>query len=161
MKREKYIKKAYEKAVDMLGDAGLKTLFYAGNEDTTPYSDIDLFGIVSPGFDIEKHEQAINAHYDNARESDYGGLEVRFRGIGEDELNGGEPRGVLAKYVGLGELIPQFGFYKHLWGEKPDFSKYSVKPWTHEEKLKSKLVDGDRSETRLRKKSREKQTFSL
>ena len=133
--REKYIQKAYEQAVDMFKDIGLKALFYAGNEDTTPYSDIDLFGIVSPDFDIEENEQMINTHYDERRDSDYGGLEVRFRGIGEDELNGAEPKGVLSKYVDLRGLIPQFDFYKLLWGEKPDFSKYSLKPLTYSEEV--------------------------
>jgi hypothetical protein len=134
--RENLIQRAAQKAIDMFKNIGLKALYYTGNEDVTSQSDIDLFGIVAPDFDIEKHEQKINKHYDKTRDSDYNGLEVNFRGVGLDELGGARPRGVLGKHIGLRTLLNEFPFYQSVWGEKYDFSKFELKPLTMPEEAR-------------------------
>ena len=142
--REDFIKKASEKAIDMFGEIGLKALYYVSNEDVTPFSDIDLFGIVAPDFDINKNEKVINKHYEDVRKTDYADLEVRFRGIGLDELDGGNIRSVLGKYVGARELLKEFPFYRSVWGEDFDFSKFKLKPLTPAEevnKIGDKIVN--------------------
>jgi hypothetical protein len=142
-KMRKTLELAVENAVKRLKDKGLMTLYSAGNEDTTKYSDIDLIGIVSPEFDIEKEEKEINAHYEKERKKTYNGIEVRFRGIGVDELNGGNPRGVFGKYIGLDLVLKQFPFYEHVWGDKIDFSKFKVKPATPKEEARRYIVKID------------------
>ncbi len=139
---KKVIKKIVYFTVKELKDKGLISLYLVGtiiNEDRTPYSDIDLFGIVSPSFDIIKEENKINAKFKKLRKTLCKGFETRFRGIGIDELEGNKPRGVLAKYIGLDSLIKKLPFYKRVWGKKIDFSKFPINPIRLKEEAKRNI----------------------
>jgi len=128
---KKIIKDLTEFTVRELEPKGLISLYLAGTiltKDRTPYSDIDLFGFVSSDFDIIPEEEGINAIYEKRRNTLCGGFEVRFRGIGIDELEGGKPRGLIAKKIGLDIFIHYFPHYKLLWGKRLDFSRFKVKP---------------------------------
>ncbi len=130
-KLKKIINNITEFTVKELKYKGLISLYLSGTiltKDRVKLSDIDLFGIVSPDFDIIKEENKINSDFEKKSKILCGGFETRFRAIGIDELNKGKPRGVIAKYIGLDILIKQFPFFKKLWGKDLDFSKFKVKP---------------------------------
>ncbi|MBD3354755.1 hypothetical protein GF361_02095 [Candidatus Woesearchaeota archaeon] len=135
----KIVKNITSFIVDELKDKGLISLYLAGTvltKDRTPYSDIDIFGIVSSDFDIRKEEDEINSKLKLKKNSICRGFETRFRGIGIDELEGGKPRGIVSKHIGLNIIIKKFPFYKKIWGKKIDLSKFPVKPIELKEEAK-------------------------
>ena len=139
---KKIIKRISDFTVSELKEKGLISLYLAGTiltKDRTPQSDIDIFGITTSNFDIIEEENKINKKFEENEKELCGGIETRFRGIGIDELEGGQPRGVLAKYVGLEVLIKKFSFFKKLWGENIDFSKFPIKPLKAREEAKKEI----------------------
>lgn len=139
---KKIIKRISDFTVLELKEKGLISLYLSGTiltKDRTPQSDIDIFGIVTSNFDIIEEENKINKKFEENGKELCGGIETRFRGIGIDELEGGKPRGVLAKYVGLEVLIKKFPFFKKLWGEDIDFSKFPIKPLKAREEAKKEI----------------------
>ncbi|MBU0456698.1 MAG: hypothetical protein ABH824_03275 [Nanoarchaeota archaeon] len=126
---KKIIKEIKKLTVKELRDKGLVSLYLAGTiltKDRTPQSDIDLFGIVTSEFDIIKEENNVNAIFKKKQRSLCGGFETRFRALGVDELEGGKPRGSIAKYIGISAAVKQWRFYKKLWGKRIDFSKFKI-----------------------------------
>ncbi len=126
----KIVKNITSFIVDELKDKGLISLYLSGTaltKDRTPFSDIDIFGIVSSDFDIRKEEDKINSKLKLKKNKLCGGFETRFRGIGIDELNGGKPRGIIARFMGLETYIKYAPYYKKLWGKNIDFSKFPIK----------------------------------
>ncbi len=133
------IKEITKFTVDELKNKGLISLYLSGTiltKDRVEYSDIDLFGIVPPDFNIIEEENKINSEFKKRRKTLCGGFETRFRAIGTDELNKGKLRGIMAKYIGLNILIKEFPFFKKLWGGDLDFSKFRVKPIKPKEEAK-------------------------
>jgi len=127
---EKIIKKLTKFVVKKLKKKGLISLYLAGTiltKDRNKYSDIDFFGIVPKNFDIYHEELKINKILEKKQDPLCGGIETRFRGIGLDELNGGELRGVV-KYLGFHRILRQLPKYKLLWGKELDFSKFPFNP---------------------------------
>lgn len=139
---KKIIKDLTKYTVSKFKDKGMVSLYLAGTiltKDRTPYSDIDLFGFVGSDFDIIKEENIINAEFEAAKKELCGGFEVRFRAIGLDELEGGGPRGTIAKHVGLDVAINYFPFYKRLWGKRLNFKKFPIKPLALREMAKRQI----------------------
>lgn len=127
---EKIIKKLVKVVVKKFKKKGLVSLYLAGTiltKDRNKYSDIDFFGIVPKDFDIYQEELKINKILEKKQDTLCEGIETRFRGIGLDELNGGELRGVV-KYLGFHRFLRQLPRYKLLWGEDIDFSKFPPNP---------------------------------
>lgn len=128
---KRIIRKCIHYLVEELEPKGLVSLYLAGTiltKDRTSYSDIDLFGFVSSDFDIIKEEDKVNKRFESLKDNQYGGFEIRFRGIGFDELEGGKPRGIIAEKVGLDSYIHYFPHYRLLWGKRLDFLKFKIKP---------------------------------
>jgi len=136
------IKKITNFTVKELKDKGLISLYLAGTiltKDRTPYSDIDLFGIVTSDFQIIKEENKINKIFKKQKKNLCKGIETKFRAIAIDELEGAKPRGIVAKFIGLNNVIKQFPYYKLLYGKKLDFSKFPIKPLELKEQAKKQI----------------------
>jgi predicted nucleotidyltransferase len=71
-KLKKIIEDIKEVTVKELKDKGLISLYLSGTiltKDRVKLSDIDLFGIVGPEFDIIKEENKINSEFEKRRKT--------------------------------------------------------------------------------------------
>lgn len=128
-KIKRIVKDVADYIVGKFKSKGLISLYLGGTIltiDRTVYSDIDIYGIVGSNFDINKEEATINAEFCELKNSLFGGYEVRFRALGIDELEGGQPRGLIGQYINT--MIRKFPYMKHLWGERLDFTLFKPNP---------------------------------
>lgn len=114
-----------ERVWDKVGSMNLKSLYLGGSRaagSDIKSSDVDLFGIVQDFYDFEKEEK-INEELSKDFE-----LEIKFRGIAWKELQGGEKKGILTKYVPLEIVLKAFDTWKHLKGKEYTLDDFEVKP---------------------------------
>lgn len=115
--------------VQELEKKGLISIYLAGSlftEDSTPESDIDLFAIVSDGFDLYEE------HRVNIRLAKLPGRPVGFRAIPLSALRGGEQRGVITIFKPQ-RFLKRFPFFTHLWGMHFSPNDFFLPPFTFKE----------------------------
>ncbi|MFH7882653.1 MAG: hypothetical protein QW140_02970 [Candidatus Aenigmatarchaeota archaeon] len=124
---EKLVGKVTKLVVEFLGE-DLICLYWVGSSlygSMKKRSDIDVFGIVKEDFDFIK-EDKVNNYLKKNFEKKYK-IEARFRGITISELEGGEQKGRLTKWIPISILIKSLSRGKVLYG-KYDWKKCKVKP---------------------------------
>jgi predicted nucleotidyltransferase len=109
---------------DLIQLDGVDSVYLAGSRaygGETEYSDWDIFGIVDSNYDFSSEEEL------NKKLSEKSGREIRFRGISAQELQGGEQKGIITRYVPIEVLIKSFPRWKHLAGDDHSLDDFKVK----------------------------------
>lgn len=124
---KKLVREVAQLVVEFLGE-DLICLYWVGSSlygSMKKRSDIDVFGIVKDDFDFTKEDE-VNEYLKENFEKKHK-IEARFRGITISELEGGEQKGRLTKWVPISILIKSLSRGKIIYG-KYDWNKCKVKP---------------------------------
>lgn len=78
------------------------------------------------------------------------GIDSTFRGITLSELDGGEEKGTITKWVPIRILIKRLPFFKYLCGKEFCFSEFKVKRYYPQQEAKVQIKNIRRSIQLLR-----------